>query len=91
MVDASHGNSKKDHKNQPGVATSLAQQIADGNKSITGVMIEGHLVEGKQNDAGKDGDNIYGQSITDACVDWDTTKLMLKELAAAVKARRSKK
>lgn len=90
VVDASHGNSRKDHKNQPGVVTHLAQQIADGNDNITGVMIEGHLVEGKQNDTGRDDTNLYGQSITDACVNWETTEQMLEELAAAVRARRSK-
>lgn len=90
MVDASHGNSKKDHKNQPWVITSLAQQIGDGNTNITGVMIESHLVEGAQKDTGNDTSNEYGKSITDACVSWETTEDMLEELARAVRARRSK-
>ena len=91
VVDASHGNSRKDHRNQPGVVTSLAQQIWNGNISITGVMIESHLVEGKQNDTGNDKNNTYGQSITDACVWWETTEEMLRELAKVVRERRSKK
>lgn len=87
VVDASHGNSKKDHANQPWVISSLAQQIGDGNNDITGVMIESHLVEGKQEDRW-DALNRYGQSITDACVNWDTTEAMFAELQAAVQSRR---
>lgn len=83
MVDCSHGNSLKDYRKQPSVASSLAEQIAAGSKAITGVMIESHLVEGAQKKP-----EVYGQSITDACVNWDTTVAMLDELAAAVRARR---
>ena len=84
MVDCSHGNSLKDYRKQPGVATSLAEQMAAGSKAITGVMIESHLVEGAQKKP-----ETYGQSITDACVGWDTTVTMLDELAAAVRKRRA--
>ncbi len=87
MVDCSHGNSNKDHRNQPAVADSLAQQMAAGNHSITGVMIESHLVEGKQ-DAKPGQSLVHGQSITDACISWDDTVPVLETLAAAVQARR---
>lgn len=88
MVDCSHGNSLKDYRKQPLVSTALAAQISAGSKAITGVMIESHLVEGRQDT--KPGQPLtYGQSITDACVSWETTVGMLDELAAAVRARRS--
>ena len=84
MVDCSHGNSLKDYRKQPGVATSLAEQLAAGSQAITGVMIESHLVEGAQKKP-----ETFGQSITDACVSWETTETMLEELAAAVRKRRA--
>jgi 3-deoxy-7-phosphoheptulonate synthase len=87
MVDCSHGNSLKDYRKQPLVTESLADQISRGSKSITGVMIESHLVEGRQ-DAKPGQPLTYGQSITDACVNWATTETMLNDLAAAVRARR---
>ena len=90
MVDCSHGNSLKDYRKQPVVAESLAQQIAAGSRSIAGVMIESHLVEGKQN-ATPGRPLTYGQSITDACISWEKTESVLDQLAAAVRARRSKK
>jgi 3-deoxy-7-phosphoheptulonate synthase len=87
MIDCSHGNSLKDYRRQPEVCASLAQQIAAGSRSITGVMIESHLVEGRQDP--RPGANLtYGQSITDACVDWRTTSTMLEQLAEAVRKRR---
>jgi 3-deoxy-7-phosphoheptulonate synthase len=85
MVDCSHGNSLKDYRRQPGVATSLAEQLSEGSSAITGAMIESHLVEGAQKKP-----EVYGQSITDACVGWDATLAMLDELAAGVRARRMK-
>lgn len=88
MVDCSHGNSLKDYRKQSGVAQSLAEQIAGGSRAITGVMIESHLVEGRQD--AKPGQVLeYGQSITDACVNWPTTEAMLESLAAAVRKRRA--
>ncbi len=89
MVDCSHGNSLKDYRKQPLVTDSLAEQISAGSKSITGVMIESHLVEGRQ-DAKPGQPLTYGQSITDACVNWATTETMLDQLAAAVRARRAR-
>lgn len=87
MIDCSHGNSRKDHKNQPKVAADLSKQIADGSTLISGVMIESHLVEGNQSNNGKD-KLVYGQSITDACISWETTVPILDEFAAAVRQRR---
>jgi len=87
MIDCSHGNSRKLHTNQPIVAKSVGAQIAKGNKTIIGVMIESHLVAGAQKlDQGKP--LTYGQSITDACINWDTTVTVLKQLAKDVRTRR---
>ena len=92
MIDFSHANSYKDFRNQPKVAKSIAIQIANGVDEISGVMIESHLVEGNQNaEKIKKEDLTYGQSITDACIGWDDTEKVLRELASAVDARRSLK
>jgi len=89
MVDCSHGNSRKDFRRQPEVARAVAAQIAAGNRDLIGVMLESHLVEGRQDlIAGKP--LTYGQSITDACLGWNDTIPILQELAAAVNARRGK-
>ncbi|KAF9538265.1 3-deoxy-7-phosphoheptulonate synthase [Mortierella hygrophila] len=89
MVDCSHGNSRKQHRNQISVSADLANQVRNGDKSIVGLMIESNLVEGRQ-DVGPEGKEAltYGQSITDACVNWDDTVNMLKDLAEAVRVRR---
>jgi 3-deoxy-7-phosphoheptulonate synthase len=87
VIDASHDNSGKDHERQPGVVSEIADQIAAGNGAVVGVMMESFLVAGRQ-DLEPDGDLIYGQSITDACMDWDTTVLTLDRLASAVRKRR---
>lgn len=89
MIDFSHGNSNKDHKNQSKVSSDVAEQLARGDRSITGVMIESHLKEGTQK-VGTEGLSglEYGKSITDACVNWDVTKVMLAELSKAVQERR---
>jgi len=87
MIDASHGNSNKRPENQPTVIESIAQQIEAGERRIGGIMIESHLVGGRQDlIAGKP--LAYGQSITDGCVDWDTTVRLLERLAGAVERRR---
>jgi len=88
MVDCSHGNSLKDHDRQPLVAREVAAQVASGETGIAGVMIESHLVAGAQKIATPDC-LVYGQSITDACVDWATTEGMLEGLADAVRSRRA--
>ncbi|ERS97948.1 3-deoxy-7-phosphoheptulonate synthase [Sporothrix schenckii ATCC 58251] len=89
MVDCSHGNSLKNHKNQPKVAADLAGQIAGGEHAIMGVMIESNINEGNQK-VPKDGKAglKYGVSITDACIHWDDTVDVLSTLANAVKQRR---
>jgi 3-deoxy-7-phosphoheptulonate synthase len=87
MVDCSHANSGKDHHRQTTVAHDLAHQVATGSRELIGVMMESFLVEGRQNvEPGKK--LVYGQSITDACMDWETTAPLLVELAAAVRKRR---
>jgi len=88
MIDCSHANSNKDHLRQPLVCSDVASQVAGGNRNIIGVMIESNLVAGAQKLVpGKP--LIHGQSITDACIDWNQTYPLLKELAAAARARRS--
>lgn len=90
MVDCSHANSQKDHQRQIAVADVIAQQISLGDDNIMGVMIESHLVAGRQNvEEGKD--LVYGQSVTDACINWDDSVKVLKNLADAVKQRRAVK
>jgi 3-deoxy-7-phosphoheptulonate synthase len=87
MIDFSHANSNKDYRRQALVSHDVAGQIAAGDRRIIGVMIESNLVAGAQRLVpGKP--LVYGQSITDGCIDWAETYSMLKELAAAVKARR---
>jgi 3-deoxy-7-phosphoheptulonate synthase len=87
VIDASHGNSSKDHRNQPSAAAIIGAQVASGIGAIVGVMLESFLVEGRQDHDGG-APLVYGQSITDACMDWDTTSEVLEELASAVRARR---
>src|SRR3984957_1858048 len=88
MVDASHGNSDKDHRRQPVVAASLAEQVAAGEDGLTGVMLESFLREGRQQ-PGPPATLTYGQSVTDACMDITTTAAVLTRLAAAVQTRRN--
>ncbi len=87
MVDASHGNSGKDHTKQLGVADSLAEQLAAGQHGVAGVMLESFLVAGRQ-DPGDPATLTYGQSVTDACMDIDMTASALHTLAESVQARR---
>jgi len=88
MIDCSHANSEKDHNRQINVCANVADQLKDGNKNIMGVMLESHLVAGRQ-DVEDKGELIYGQSITDACIAWDETETLLRELAQAVRDRRN--
>jgi len=79
MIDCSHANASKDHKRQPLVAKNVADQLAAGNQSIIGIMVESHLNAGNQ--SLKDpADLQYGVSITDACVDWDTTESLIMDI-----------
>ncbi len=88
MVDCSHGNSKKDYRNQPGVVSELCGQIAGGSKAVAALMIESHLVEGAQK-LNSDMDKMtYGQSVTDQCIGWGVTEGVLAELSVAVQSRR---
>ncbi|OSI10181.1 3-deoxy-7-phosphoheptulonate synthase AroG [Neisseria zoodegmatis] len=82
MVDFSHANSRKDYKRQMEVAQDVARQIRDGENNIMGVMVESHLVEGRQ-----DKPVCYGQSITDACIGWEQTEELLALLADANRSR----
>jgi 3-deoxy-7-phosphoheptulonate synthase len=86
VIDLSHGNSGRDHQRQPVVAREVASQIAAGERGVVGVMAESFIVEGRQ-----DADTerlVYGMSITDACIGWDTTSDVLRALAEAVRERR---
>jgi 3-deoxy-7-phosphoheptulonate synthase len=86
LIDCSHGNSQKNHENQPLVLAAVAEQIRYGSRALLGVMIESHLVAGKQELRGSRAGLCYGQSVTDACVDLTTTETMLDELARAQRA-----
>ncbi|MBK0870453.1 3-deoxy-7-phosphoheptulonate synthase [Saccharopolyspora sp. HNM0986] len=87
VIDASHGNSGKDHARQPGVVGDIGAQLASGNRAIRGVMVESFLVPGRQ-DVLPGRALTEGQSITDSCLGWDDTAELLRRLAAAVRARR---
>ena len=95
MVDCSHGNSSKDFARQPLVAADVATQLAAGNRAIHGVMIEGHLVGGRQNlpATGHSAAHplTYGQSVTDACLGWSDTVPVLENLAQAIAVRRKRR
>src|SRR3954454_23666841 len=88
MIDTSHANSGKKPENQPLVVADIAEQIAAGEQRIVGDMIESNLVAGRQ-DVVPGKPLIYGQSITDVCIDWETTVSTLNRLAEAVEARRN--
>jgi 3-deoxy-7-phosphoheptulonate synthase len=90
MVDCSHANSQKDHKNQVKVAESLAAQVSSGSAAVFGVMIESNLVEGRQ-DVVPGKPLTHGQSITDACLGFEQTRPVLELLASAARARRKAK
>ena len=82
MIDCSHANSNKDYTRQIIVAQDIAAQLKNGEDAIMGVMVESHLVEGRQ-----DKPETYGQSITDACIGWDTTEALLALLTDAQRSR----
>jgi 3-deoxy-7-phosphoheptulonate synthase len=87
MIDFSHANSRKQHDKQVDVARDVAGQIKRGNRNIMGVMIESHLVAGRQ-DLVPGQELNYGQSITDACISWEDSEPVLERLAEAVRQRR---
>ncbi|MDR9831127.1 3-deoxy-7-phosphoheptulonate synthase [Vibrio sp. FNV 38] len=78
MVDCSHANSRKDYRRQPLVAEDVIHQIREGNKSIIGVMIESHINEGNQSSDLPVQEMEYGISITDACINWESTEALLR-------------
>ncbi len=86
MVDCSHGNSNKDFRRQSDVLHEVADQIKKGSTHIMGLMLESHLVEGSQSLKTDLSQLVYGQSITDACINFDTTASLLKDLSASVKS-----
>lgn len=83
IVDCSHGNSDKDHTRQPAVARTVIEHVRDGIPGAAGLMLESHLVAGRQ-EIGS-GRLVYGQSVTDACIDFETTAAVLRELAHALR------
>jgi 3-deoxy-7-phosphoheptulonate synthase len=88
MIDTSHANSQKQFHKQIEVCRDIIHQIKTGQDNIFGLMIESNLVEGRQ-DYRADGAMTYGQSITDACIGWEDSEILLRELAQAVRAKRS--
>jgi 3-deoxy-7-phosphoheptulonate synthase len=80
MIDCSHGNSNKDYRRQPGVAESAIAQIKDGNRSIIGLMLESNIHEGNQPSEQPRSEMKYGVSVTDACIDWNTTETLLRTI-----------
>lgn len=83
------GNSNKDHRNQPKVAKVVADQLREGEKAIIGVMVESNINEGNQKVPAEGPSGLKkGVSITDACIDWESTVSVLDELAAAIRERR---
>jgi len=87
LIDCSHGNSTKDYRRQPEVAADIARQLAAGSDCIAGVLLESHLVEGRQDITDGRKGLRYGQSVTDGCIGWDSTVTALEGLAQAVRAR----
>lgn len=85
MIDCSHANSNKDHALQPLVMNNIANQIIEGNESIVGLMVESNIGAGNQSIPEDLNDLQYGVSVTDACVDWETTETMIRDLRARVK------
>lgn len=88
MIDCSHGNSNKDYRNQPKVAADLCEQMAAGATDIAAVMIESNIIEGNQKISD---DMTYGQSVTDACINWQSTEEVLEAFSKAVQQRRASK
>ncbi|WP_374956220.1 3-deoxy-7-phosphoheptulonate synthase [Acinetobacter lwoffii] len=85
MIDASHANSNKDPYLQPLVLKNISEQILDGNKSIVGIMVESHLKGGRQDIPANLNEMEYGQSVTDGCIDWETTEKVLLDMHEALK------
>jgi 3-deoxy-7-phosphoheptulonate synthase len=86
IIDASHGNSGKDHRRQPGVIAELSRRLAQGERGVVGVMLESFLVSGRQDLTSTP--LVFGQSITDSCIGWADTTAALDRLAGAMARRR---
>jgi phospho-2-dehydro-3-deoxyheptonate aldolase len=86
MIDCSHGNSNKDHRRQPEVFAAVIRQILEGNRSIVAMMVESHLHEGSQKIPEDLTQLQYGVSVTDKCIDWETTEKMILDAAEKLKA-----
>lgn len=84
MIDCSHGNSNKDFRRQTAVVDSVIEQITKGNESITGIMLESHINEGNQSSEQPRNEMKYGVSVTDACISWETTESVLRNLHAQI-------
>ena len=91
MVDCSHANSNKDPELQPLVLENIAQQLLEGNTSLIGVMLESHLKAGNQKLTDDKSALEYGKSITDGCIDWQTTELALSSLASKLRSLKETK
>jgi 3-deoxy-7-phosphoheptulonate synthase len=87
IIDASHDNSRKDHERQPAVAAAIGEQVAAGEEGIVGVMLESFLLGGNQK---LGGELVYGRSVTDKCMDWETTVEALRGLDEAARKRRER-
>ena len=83
MIDCSHDNSNQDYRNQGKVIDDISSQIASGNKSVFGVMLESNLFSGKQKILDNKDDMKYGVSVTDGCIDWEETEKVIKTLEKA--------
>jgi 3-deoxy-7-phosphoheptulonate synthase len=90
MIDMSHANSEKDHNKQLLVSNSVCEQVSGGDSNIVGVMIESNIEAGKQSIPADLSELKYGQSVTDACIGWQDTEHVLRQLHDAVRARRKK-
>ncbi|MGD8176718.1 3-deoxy-7-phosphoheptulonate synthase [Marinimicrobium sp. ARAG 43.8] len=91
MVDCSHANSNKNHELQVLVMDNVANQIAEGNQSIVGLMVESHIGAGNQPIPENLNDLKYGVSVTDACIDWDTTERALRDMRDKIKDHLAKR
>ncbi len=91
LVDCSHGNSAKNYRRQPEVAADLARQVAGGSRAVCGVLLESHLVEGRQDIVDGRQGLTYGQSVTDGCIGWESTVEVVESLAASARQRRQQR
>jgi len=89
MIDASHANCSKDHKIMPSVFREIVRQKAEGDHTITGAMLESNIESGNQAFPQPKDELVYGKSITDKCIDWDTTVTLVREAAEQLRAAKA--